>query len=474
MIPGQVMFGLHTAELRKWVTRKESNAVKSFFGLEPDEKLTDEMYFYDSGITKLWIQEVPGKTKPRHYIHMIVNFTRASGSSSYAAMPYTLSNVRKVFNAVNKVLELLHLSEGNRKLQDWTVARFDSTFDVYVEHPALFMWLLNHALNLGDKKKQCRRIPVRADGKTPGQLMRESMRFGNASYTYNIYAKLPEVAAKKKGRTIEPEEIRETENLLRVERQNLANACKKLLPDGKAGDLAKAGVREEILKTMTGEMGVFFGRGDFYSWDGIQKNYFPEHKAEIKEVLPVMVQITKTSLEASQGAVTKETADVFERLGLAPAGIPPDYSTDFIQGIYHRVTAAYPEQPEKRKYGRFPRPHKTGDGRYKSTITLYRADGTRKQVSVAGRTMEDYEQKVFEKLRGTYAENLIYLNGNSTAQPDCCLKSADSICRFSKAAKTKGARENAERFIEQSGLSGKKRCHPALTAAEQLRTAGQP
>lgn len=452
MIPGQVMFGLHTAELRKWVTRKESNAVKSFFGLEPDEKLTDEMYFYDSGITKLWIQEVPGKTKPRHYIHMILNFTRASGSSSYAAMPYTLSNVRKVFNAVNKVLELLHLSEGNRKLQDWTVARFDSTFDVYAEHPALFMWLLNHALNLGDKKKQCRRIPVRADGKTPGQLMSESMRFGNASYTYNIYAKLPEVAAKKKGRSIEPEEIRETENLVRFERQNLANACKKLLPDGKAGDLAKAGVREEILKTMTGEMGVFFGRGDFYSGKGIQKNYFPEHKAEIKEVLPVMVQITKTSLEASQGAVTKETADVFERLGLAPAGIPPDYSTDFIQGIYHRVTAAYPEPPEKRKYGRFPRPHKTGDGRYKSTITLYRADGTRKQLSVAGRDIADYEQKVFSKLKDIYLLNQVCMIKNSTARHDYYLKSADSIIRFHKAAKTQSVKKDAEQFIRDLNL----------------------
>ena len=68
------------------------------------------------------------------------------------------------------------------------------------------MWLLNHILNLGNRTKKCSRITIHAAGKTPGQLMRASMRFGNASYIYNIYAKLPKVTdrAREKGSTAAP------------------------------------------------------------------------------------------------------------------------------------------------------------------------------------------------------------------------------------------------------------------------------
>ena len=246
------------------------------------------------------------------------------------------------------------------------------------------------------------------------------------------------------------------QHLLRVERQNLANACKKLLPDGKAGNLAEPGVRKKILKPMTDEAEKFFGRGDFYSWEGIKKKYFPEHKAEIDAVLAAMVQITKTSLEASQEAFTKEIADTLEQLGLAPAGIPPGkHSIDCVQNLYSRIVKTYPRPPDKRRYHSFPIPHRTGDGRYKATITLYQADGIRKQLSVAGRDMEGYEQKVWQKLSSVYLGNRKYVEQHSTANHDFYEKSADSICRFCKAAKTKEARENAEWFVKHFCLDDK-------------------
>ena len=57
----QVIFGLHTAEFKRWITLKESNLIKSFFGLRPDEKLTGSTHFYQKGITKIWIEEIPNK-----------------------------------------------------------------------------------------------------------------------------------------------------------------------------------------------------------------------------------------------------------------------------------------------------------------------------------------------------------------------------------------------------------------------------
>lgn len=454
MIPGQAEFCLHTAQFKRWISHKEASAVKSFFGLEPDEKLTDEMYFYEVGITRLWIQEVPGKTKTRYYINVILNFARALGSRGYTAMPYTTGNVKKVLNSFSKTLKLLYLSDENSRLQEWTAVRFDSAFDIFEENTRLLMQLLNRSLNLGGTRKKCCRLPI--PGKTPEESMSQSARFGNKSYVYNVYRKMEEIL--DTGKSFTESEKEELLHLLRIERQNLENACKKLLPDGKAGDLAKASVREDILKTMTDEMALFFGKGDFFTWDGIQKKYFPEHEAEIRSVLDVMVQITKTSLEESQEAFTKEAADTFERLGLAPVGIPPGkHSIDSIQGVYTRIVAVYPRPPNKRPYSDFPKPHKTGDGRYKATVTLYQADGTRKQLSVAGRSVADYEQKVLAKLTDVHLRNMVYTAKSSgTARPGCCRKSADSLIRFHKAAKTQSVKKDAEQFIKALKLDIKK------------------
>ena len=61
------------------------------------------------------------------------------------------------------------------------------------------------------------------------------MRFGNSSYVYNTYVKLTEVLqkAKKNGRTVTKEETEEIQNILRIERQNHADAVKKMLPHRK-------------------------------------------------------------------------------------------------------------------------------------------------------------------------------------------------------------------------------------------------
>lgn len=138
---GQVAFGLHTGQMKKWISEKEANSVKSFFGLKPSEPLEDEMSFYPRGITKLWIEEVRGKTKPRFYLHVKVNFARVLSISDFAVMPFTTANMRKIITAVTDILKKL-LSNGNEQFSEWTVERLDTAFDVYEEHTALLMQLL--------------------------------------------------------------------------------------------------------------------------------------------------------------------------------------------------------------------------------------------------------------------------------------------------------------------------------------------
>ncbi len=444
------VFGLHTAEFKKWISKKEANSIKAYFNLNPDEKLTGSTYFYQDGITKLWIEEVTG-IKPRYYIHMIINFSRVLGISNYRAMPYTLGNLRKVFTAINKVLKALPLSGNNAIFPDWNTVRFDSVFDIFEEHTELLMRLLNQSVNLSDRKKRCKRIPIQ--GKTAQELECQSMRFGNNSFTYNIYRKLEEI--QDKGKSITEEEKAEVQHLLRIERQNHQDAVKKLLPNMKAGDLASATVHDDILKTMIDEMETFFGKNNFYSWKKITEVYYPNHKKDIDTIENVMKQVTLCSLEAAQEVYTKEISGIFASLELSPVGIRQQCGVDFIQGVYNRITAEYPRPPDRRQYNSFPIPHQTGDGRYKATVTLYSVDSGKKQIQVAGKTLADYENKVFSKLASTYIANQAYLKSVDSAKRDLALKSADSIVRFYKVIKTDAVKQGTRKFIKNLRLDNR-------------------
>lgn len=439
----KLVFGLHTAEFKKWISRKEADSIKTYLGWNSDVK--DSTYLYRDGITRLWIEEVKGK-KPRFYLHMIINFARSLGMSNYKAMPYAIGNVKKVFTAVNKILKALPLSNDNAIFPNWTTVRFDSVFDIHEELMELLMLLLSRSVNLSDRKKRCKRIPIY--GKTTQESECQSLRFGNNSFTYNIYRKLVEI--QDKGKAITEEEKAEIQYLLRVERQNHENACKKLLPNMKASDLATTKVHDDILKTMIDEMEIFFGRGDFYSWKGVIQKYYPEHEADICEIKDVMTQITLHSLETAQEIYTKEIRTIFDKLGLSPVGIKKEvveqYGINFMQGIYSRIIAAYPRPPDKRKYNAFPIPHQIVDGRFKATISLY-TNGGRKQVQVAGKSVEDYEHKVLNKLKEAYLLNRCYIKSDDTDKRDMLQKSADSVKRFIKISKT-SARHEAEKFIE--------------------------
>ena len=438
----RVVFGLHTGAAKKWVTEKEANSIKSFFGLKPSEPLEDEMSLYSQGITKLWIEEVRGKVKPRFYVHVKVNFARILGISNLTIMPLTASNMRKAIAAVTAILKKL-LSNGNEQFSDWTVERLDSAFDVYEEHTALLMQLLNFSLDLSSSRKKCRLIPI--PGKQPEDTIFQSMRFGNDSYIYNIYVKLTQLL--NEGKALTDAELAEVQQLLRVERQNHENALKKLLPNGKVGDLATAKVRESILKTMIDDIQLFFGTGDFYSWKGI-KEQFSDRTTEVTPIISAMKRITANSLDNERAAYTKDVAEIFSKLGIAPAGIQKQlarqYSVDYMDGLYTRIISQYPRPADKRQYNSFPIPHKGADGRYRATVTLYWANREKQKLSVAGRTIEEYEMKVSRHLRDVYLINRRFKSGNT----DALDKSFASILRFRKMAKTKEVKTELDEILE--------------------------
>lgn len=441
------VFGLHTAEFKKWITGKEARAIYGFFGVGPHGGLSGGTRFYDSGVTKLWIEKIPGKGKPRYYMHIIVNFTRALGGSGYAAMPYTTANVRRAFGAVNGVLKKLPLSGENCRISEWTPERVDSTFDVYEEQTELLMLLLNRFADLGGAGKRCRRMPI--PDRTPGEAAVQSMRFGNSSFTYNIYRKLEEI--RDRGKPVTEEEREEIRYLLRVERQTRPDGLGKLLTVRRAGSLTKACVRDAFLKVMIDEAGLFFGRGDFRSWKRIKEEYLPDRAADISAIKPVMKAVTDSPPGAGPETVPKEARKIFDRLGISPAGIRKDeeerYGTGIVKGIHSRITAAYQRPPDRGRRHPFPVPHRTGDGRYKSAIILYDVCRGKKQVQVAGRTLADYERKVMRELERACRSNRLFWHLDEDMDR-MLKKSVDSVRRFREVAETRDVREEAERLVE--------------------------
>ena len=463
----QVFFGIHTGTCKHVITLKESNSLKQFFGVDINRPMEDETHFYDKGITKLWIQQTPTKRGLKCYLFMQINFTRVLGIGTHKIMPYSIANVKKAVKAVNKVLKLLPLLDKNNKFQDWTVERIDTAFDIREQNTPLLMQLLNDSLDLSKRIKQCERLPI--PNKTPEQLKSESMRFGNDSYVYNGYVKLAEVLekAEKNGRTVSQEEIEEVQDILRIERQNHKSAVKELLPHKKVNDLTNANVHDDILKTMISEMETFFGKGDFYSWKQIKKTYLPAHEADILKILDVMMQITNNSLEAAQDDYTK-VADTFNRLGLSPVGIKENdaekYKVERIQGIYNRITAEY---PSKRQYNNFPIHHQSKtDGRIGANIPLYSVNSDKRTISIKGNSVEDYENKVFRKLRDTYMINRLYLKSDDASKRDIVQKSADVVKRFHRAAKTATVKQDADNFIKTVILLDEKRYTDCPSAAD--------
>ncbi len=453
----QVVYGIHTGTFKHQVTKKESNAIKKFFGVDIDKPLKDEMYFYEKGITKLWLQEISTKCGMKYYLYIQINFTRILGIGTHKIMPYSIANVKKAIKAVTRVLKLLPLLDKNNKFQDWTVERIDTAFDIHEQHTPLLMQLLNDSLDLSNKRKKCERLPI--PNKTPEQLKSESMRFGNDSYVYNGYVKLTEVLekAEKNGRTVSQEEIEEVQDILRIERQNHQDAVKNLLPHKKVSDLASATVLDDILKTMIDEMETFFGKNNFYSWKKITEVYYPNHKKDIDTIENVMKQVTLCSLEAAQEVYTKEISGIFASLELSPVGIKQQCGVDFIQGVYNRIVKEYPRPPDRRQYNSFPIPHQTNDGRIGANIPLYSVNSDKRTISVKGNSLEDYESKVFNKLRNTYLINRQYLKSDDTSKRDIVQKSADAIKRFHRTAKTATVKQDADKFIKMAILEDEKR-----------------
>ena len=432
----KVIYGVHTGQAKKRITIREANAIKMVFGASISDEHHACSQFFKEGISGFWIEEVTNKEGKQYWMHIKVNFARAMGVGEYGLMPYTIVNMKKAIKAVSKLLKQLKLDGGNADFGEWKWERVDTGFDVEVDYPQLYMLLLDKSLNVKALKRQCKRkhfVPANPN-------VCESIRFGNASYIYNIYIKIADLI--NKGIVITPEILQEVANIIRVERQNDLSALKQLLPTGKVKDLASKETMENILKTMIADIEAFWGKGSYYSASEIKAKFGVG--LDVEKIVSALGIFTKSSLETEYSQYTPEIKALFQEYGILPTGIRRNdeqwYQISKVKGLYDMVTEYY-SVTEKRVYHAFPVPHRCSDGRYKAGITFHQVEDTRKQpVSIAGRTVEEYEQKVWNELKKVFATNLKYHCTHNMSIPDLMQKSADDMMRFSKVLKSKSVK----------------------------------
>lgn len=447
----KVIYGLHTCEGKKQITHREAKNIELLFGTSfPDEDHACSQFFKE-GVSKFWIEEVTSKEYKKYFLHLRINMARASGVGNYCLMPYTLQNVKKSRKKISKVLKQLKLDDKNADLREWKIERLDTAFDVEVTQPEVYMKLLNKSLNVKAAKRQCKRILF-----TPANPnVCESIRFGNASYIYNVYIKLADL--KNKGIAITPEILQEVMGIIRIERQNTSSALKNILKTGLFKDLELASVRDGILKELVDDIAAFWGKGDYYSSKQLNMEF--NGISDIKQLMQAMIQFTKNSLESEYSIYTPEIKQLFQNYGIMPAGICKEdadkYQVYKMDGPYNMITSAY-TIPDKRAYHVFPVPHPCSDGRYKAGITLHKVNDTRKQpVSVAKYTIKEYEEEVFKKLKDAYVTNVKY-HCTINLIPELLNQSVDDILRFSQVVETKDVKEKVKNFIKSANLKSNK------------------
>lgn len=441
------IYGLHTYEAKKQITCREAKNIELLFGTSFSDEHLACSHFFKEGVSKFWIEEVVNKTGKKYFLHLKVNMARACDIGEYCLMPYTIPNVKKVVRRISKVLKQLKLQGNNADFGEWKLERFDSAFDIEVTLPELFMSLLDKSVDVNANKRQCKRltfIPVNTN-------VCESMRFGNNSYIYNIYIKLAEL--KNHGVVITTEILKEVTNIVRIERQNQLSAIKSLLPNGLVKDLALASVRDVILKAMITDIEAFWGKGNYYSAKEICTEF--SDMTDVKKLIPVMAKFTNSSLEDEYSLYTPEIKQQFQNYGIMPVGICKEDVKKFqvykMNGLYTIVTDTY-AVPDKRAYHVFPVPHLCNDGRYKAGITFHMVNDTRPQpVSIAKKTIEEYEQEVFKELKRVYVTNIKY---HCTVRkiPELIKKSVNDILRFYQVVESKNVKDLVREYIKKMKL----------------------
>ncbi len=436
--------GVHTIDIKHKISAYEARNLKQIFEVSLNDKLCTTK-LYPKGLNELEIKENPvykngSLIKTTYDLCLQINVSRLLGASEVLMTVMNSKTMKKAVNVLNKIFSKdLGLSIKNSSAEDWTLSRLDCGFDLTLPpecvQDGIYMRLLHHALNLHNSR-QCRIIGYK--GSEEKEVLYESLRFGNDSYTYNIYLKYKQMldkygekAEKHKG---------EIENTLRVEKQIFGKGIAHYVGSPqKLSLLLDDTVKQKLMQSVVKEIRLFFGEGDFMSYARIKERigqsiYNDEHK---KMLCNMSAAISKEGYEdfckcletdcKEKGAdfnermgILKQYRQDLEALGVSVSGIlkgeAEDMGLDTLQGLYEQVKPDAPIPAAKGKKGKFGKLiWNDKENRYKCNFTIHSIREGNRRIAMADRDKEKLKLEIFKKLAKVYKENAAAVtSGEST------------------------------------------------------------
>lgn len=287
---------------------------------------------------------------------------------------------------------------------------------------------------------------------------------GNPLYRYNIYYKLPQLVkyAQKHGLTLTQEEIDEIRNVIRIEKQ-IDDVSKVFGCSNKLGTLLDEDVTEKIMNSIIKEMKLFFGTGDYLTYEeGVARIYDSTYDIDTQNLMaavyaytssngyPALLEFIEQQIKGSGGIesdVRRKYKDIakarkqLERLGISVASVHDMQSIKGVSTLLDEELKVRAKPRKKHKFCEIKPTHvESGRIRYMCKPTIYSETGDFKRTTIAsstGGTREECEINVLKKIRNNLNIRFNSFVGQTEKQIECCENAMYDCERFSIIVKSK-------------------------------------
>lgn len=469
---------VHTMNIARKVSQMEVARIQRKYHLADDEaiKITDTgiVGINEISITKNPVYKDGAFTGHSYTLNILVNVAKVIGRSRVAMVTINRDNMYKLVGRLHEILgSQLQLDARNCHIEDWTLVRLDTGFDLKIPYERLpeitfYVRLLHHSLNLENNRK-CEYKKFK--GYDRENIKYESLSFENAYYSYNIYFKRKQLILQgKKFQSMEDWDA--TDGVIRFEKQMSSKKIASVLGSPqRLGLLLDEAVSQRIFADVQADLKVFFGAGRYVACDkGMKIIEGSRYPAEAKEYMKIVY--TASTKEGFQkmlsGAVALaqregldgdrvrrdmlEARKKIEALGISVAGLLDNeiaaIQKDSLANINYLVQQIKVDKEIKREKASFAKIYPENN-RFRCNPTIHDADGIGRRKSLAARSYDELEGTVARCLYQSLKSNLQAVTGDTAATARVMQQSRDEFQSFVCQVENQSVKEVVQNLIEQ-------------------------
>lgn len=426
---------VHTLDINHKISQMEVERIKRKYGIAKD----GDIRITDTGING--INEIVVRKNPVYkdgtflkYVYTIeaqVNAAKVINSSSVAMVDISNKNMFKMIARLQEIfINQLQLDIRNCCMENWTLARLDTGFDLKIPYDELveldvYMRLLNHSLNL-ENNRNCTYYKYK--GYDSEEKRRESIALQNSLYRYNIYYKRKELILKGKHfKSLDDWDM--TDGVIRFEKQMEGKKISRVtgLPQ-KLGLLLDENISSRIFADVQADLELFFGSGKYVSYaKGMEIINGSRYSEETKQYMRIVYTASTNygfqyflagcmehKEDMDSEGVRKVLLDAhkkIESLGISIVGISEDevrmMGKDTLPNINNLVRRIKVDKEIKREKASFAKIYTDAKkNRFRCNPTIHDFNGKGIRKSFASGNMEELEETIVRELYLSLKQNV--------------------------------------------------------------------